>query len=430
MSETIQKRLLQNGTRVLLIPKPGARSVMILVLYGVGSRDESEIEAGAAHYSEHMVYRGTKSFRNQTALTRVIEAVGAKWNAFTGEEFTGYYLQLDARRAELAVQMLSELSIHPLFRKKDVDHERGAILQEARKFLDVPSERCDYMLKAMAFPGHPLGRPIIGTTETISAFSRDSLLDFRSAYYVPESAVIAVVGKFDEKELMPMLQAGFGKASPDPSRAEPRLAPDGRIAMPKVDFLAKETVEEASFELGFPAYSRDDDRQDATAILLHVLGVGMSSRLMANLRTKHGLTYGIGAGLESFVDTGVASVSSGVRLEKALMAVQLTIDELLKLKERGITERELADAKGHITGNTAIACEGIPFLAQHYAIQELLCTHKRTIEEELAGIAAVTRGQVLAVARDLFRTSRANLAMVARKANTTKLLKQLERLGD
>lgn len=430
MAQVVNKIQLSNGTRVLLVPRAEAQSVFVQVAYAIGSRWETDEIAGAAHFIEHMMFKGTARRTNSTALSRELDAVGADFNAYTSEESTAYHIRLSAHRFDLAADMLADMVLSSLFRPDDIESERGVILQEARKYLDIPDHRAGYLLNEMAYPGHGLGRPIIGTIESITTLDRDALLAFRGTHYVPANCVITVAGKFDSRVVVTTLNSTFGRC-PIVERAARATVSPVRPDGARVEFLRKETVEETTINLGFRGPCGHEDPHRPTMMLMaNALGGTMSSRLFEAIREKNGLSYNPSASIDSNIGVGTLEAGADVDAERADLAMSLFVDELLRLKDHGFTEQELSDAKENMRGGIALAFESVTAVAKFSANQELFCVHPSTIEDRLAALDAVTCEDVLQAAREVIRTSNANVAVIAKDGDAELYMRQLERLGE
>lgn len=285
-----QKSTLKNGTRVIMVPSHDTQACTVLVLFEVGSRYESAKLAGASHFVEHMMFKGTKRRPTTMDISRDLDSVGADYNAFTGKDYTGYYIKLNAAKTELAVDMLNDMLFHSAYAHEECEREREVIKEEINMYEDNPMMLSEELLEGLVYDG-TLSRPIAGTHRTMDGIDRAALLRWRDAYCVPSRMVIAVAGKIDGR-IMKMLEAGFGRV-PEPKKRPPAFASSTlRGGGPRLALKQKET-EQIQFALGFPGYPYGHPKMAALSVLSVILGGGMSSRLFTQIRERRGLAYSV-----------------------------------------------------------------------------------------------------------------------------------------
>ncbi len=409
--DEIKRTKLTNGTRVILVPRRESGVVTVQVLVGIGSRDESPELNGAAHFIEHTMFKGTKRRPNTMAISRELDAVGADYNAFTDREYTGYYVKLQAAKVALAVDVVADMLLNSQFRTEDLDSERKVIIEEVRRYLDDPSGLAFDKLYDVMFPGIALGRPIVGTVETVTGLDREALVGFRDRYYVPANTVVTVAGRFDETYTMGLLEHGFGvqgAAFVRSGRGDRYCAPPAKVVMHK-----KADAEQANVAMGFMAYGHDDPRLPTLKVLSNVLGGTMSSRLFENVREKHGLAYAIGSSASTHHGVGTLEIGAGLAKDRLEPAIDLIVQELAKLQTGGITEEELHRAQENIRGGAALQHESASAIASFYGYRETLRLPAKSIERTLDEIAAVTTENVRAVIDDVVDKNRLALVIVS-----------------
>ena len=431
MQENVKKIVLMNGVRVLLIPRAGVESVLVEVMLDVGSRQESSALGGTAHFLEHLAFRGTEGRPSSAqVIFRELDNVGAAFNASTDRDQTKYHVRLGAEQLPFAVDLLADMTLHPLLRSEYIEAERGPILEEARACLDDPGERVTDALYAVTYPGMALGRPIIGTIETISALNRDRLLGFRARHYLPERTIVVIVGKFDEAVALRLVEDSFGAWHPGCAsmvRPEALIEP---VTQPQVVLLDRPESEQANIALGFRSYGHGHPRLAALDLLALILGGTASSRLFVSVRGERGLAYNVSADTTTYRGTGLLTVASGINQDKLEAGLGVIVNELVKLKAEGVTEEELRCVKAHARGQLALATENSRFFSTFHGNEEMFSPTPRTLGGYLAALDAVTRTDLLEVARDVIKTSAFRLVMDGPFDDPEPYLALAAKLGD
>jgi len=420
-----QKTVLPNGMRVLCVPKNDTEAVTLFVMFGVGSRYETNAMAGASHFIEHMMFKGTKKRPTARTISRELDAVGADYNAFTSKEYTGYYIRLHADHGQLAVGMLHDLVFRSTFNQKEIERERGVILEEIKMYEDNPSAHVSEMLDEHLYSGCPLMRNIAGSRKTVGALTRKDIMRYWKGHYVPEKTVIAIAGRVDDR-LMRRAARLFGSVPKSGKRAKgyhrARFAPKEQ----KLILKYKET-EQAQFALGFPAFPYRHPKRSALSLLAVVLGGGMSSRLFTEVREKRGLAYSIHAGATAHLDVGDLSVQAGLNSEKVEEGIRTIMRVLGKASRSGITAEELKRAKEFMKGKIILGLENSNELAEFYARQELLTGKIETAEEKIDTLMKVRHNQVNLVARQVLRPSKMAAAVIGPYSDQDRLERILRR---
>lgn len=402
---------LKNGIPVHLIPFAGTEAVTVLVLVKVGSRYESAEMNGATHFIEHLMFKGTKKRPTAMDISRTLDRVGAEYNAYTGKERTGYYVKIDARKTDLAVDMLYDMAFKSLYEKKELDKERGVIVEEMNMYKDNPMIEVENLMESALFEGSTLGWEILGTPETVRNMPREKIIAYRDAHYVPSRIVIAIAGKVTP-EVRPLLERTFG------SLKEPKIAPNSfepfttlpSSKIPRVHVQEK-PLQQIQVALGFPSYPRGDKRNTAVVLLATILGGGMSSRLFISVRERQGLAYDIRAGNDAYQDTGAFTIKAGLDRARLPLALKTIRAELRKIVKNGVTAQELKDAKEQLRGRMLLRFEDSSDRAEWYGNQELFLGKVETPEERMKALAHVTAAQVKQVAKEIFNEK--NLAIGA-----------------
>jgi predicted Zn-dependent peptidase len=410
----VARTVLPGGLRVITESLPAVRSAAFGIWAGVGSRDESAGHIGATHYLEHLLFKGT---RRRTALdiSAAMDAVGGELNAFTAKEYTCYYARVLDADLPLAIDVLSDMVTGSLLEPKEVDAERGVILEEIAMNDDDPTDTVHEAFAAQLFGDTPLGRPILGSVDSINAITRDQIAAHYAAKYTPDHLVVAASGRVDHDEVVELTRAAFepvltGDARPVP----PRLAAqhDGEQGEPGTGVrLVSRTIEQANLVLGCEGLARTDERKYALGVLNAALGGGMSSRLFQEVREKRGLAYSVYSFSSQHADTGIWGVYVGCLPAKADEVLAICRDEIAKVIDGGLTDAELDRGKGQLRGSIVLGLEDPSSRMSRLGKSELVYPNLEPVDEILAAIEAVSHDEIRAIAADVLARPKA-LAVV------------------
>ena len=399
----IQHFKLKNGMQAILVPQKGATSMTFMVFARVGSRYETKAVNGASHFIEHLMFKGTKRRPNTLAISKELDRYGAEFNAFTGKDLTAYYIKMDAAHTPLAVDLLHDMLFHSLYDPKEIDRERGVIVEEINMYEDNPQTLMEDVLEATLYPKSTLGWNIAGPREVIRSISREDLIAYRDRYYIPSRMAVAVAGKIGAGT-RGLLEKTFGKVAEPKQPADkpfaPFMAPE--TLQKPVDYRAKKT-EQIQLGLAFHGLAYQDPRMPAMNLLSTILGGTMSSRLFIEVRERRGLCYSIHAAHQPFEDTGMFAVLAGLdrsRLDEAIKVIRQELDKTVKT---AVGADELRRAKDHIRGKLMLAFEDSASQANWYGKQWIFEKKLETPEERLRKIERVTPAQIRSLARELFR---------------------------
>jgi predicted Zn-dependent peptidase len=405
----IERATLPNGIRIVTEAMPYVRSVSLGVWIGAGSRIERGPENGLSHFLEHMVFKGTKN-RSAEDIARSVDSVGGGLDAFTSKELVSFNTKTMDEHLPLALDILAELVVNPLLREEDLEKEKSVILEEIKMEADQPEFVLHETFISNFWKGHGLGKPILGTRDSVKKFRTDTLREFHSRVYSPSNMVITAAGNLDHDKLTKLISDKFGGLEPRPA-----LAPD---SLPKahapIILKKKESLEQVHITLGVPAYRMAHELRYPLYILNTVLGGGMSSRLFQNIREKQGLAYAVYSELSLFSDTGCFTVYAGTAAETAKQVISSVMEELRLLKEELISEDELRRAKDHLKGSLLLGMESTPSHMSNLARQELYFENFMTLDDMLENMENVKRDEVQAIAQAFFRTEDIALAMLGK----------------
>ncbi len=420
----MQKYTLKNKTRVILTPLKGTKAVTILVLYGVGSRYESEELAGMSHFLEHMMFKGTTKRPNTLALSKELDQVGAQFNAYTGKDQTGYWIKVNSEHLDLGLDMLSDMLHNSKFDAEELNREKGTIIEEINMYEDTPARHVESLLEEIVFKGNTLARDIAGSKKTVSSTTREKMLAYWQKKYSPQSCVISIAGKFNLNQLKKNLVKYFGQ---EMSQSKKKSFVKFREFQNKPQLkLQYKKTEQVHLSFGFTGPKLADKDLMATQLLSVILGGSMSSRLFINIRERHGLCYYIRASHDPVQDTGIFNISAGLDKKRIFTAIELILEEIRKTKNQGITLEELSKAKEFLKGHLILEMEDSSSVADWYGRQELMLNKTKTPEEKIKQLMAVKKTFIDAVAKKIFQTSKLNLALIGPFKKEQEFLKLLK----
>ncbi|MEV0027747.1 pitrilysin family protein [Nocardia sp. NPDC050793] len=402
MSDTgVRRTVLPGGLRVVTEHVPGVRSASIGVWVGVGSRDEGRTVAGAAHFLEHLLFKATPS-RSALDIAQAMDAVGGELNAFTAKEQTCYYAHVLDEDLSLAVDLVSDVVLNGLCRAVDVDVERQVVLEEIAMRDDDPEDLVGDAFLTALFGDHPIGRPVIGSVQSIEAMQAGQLRSFHVRRYRPDRMVVAVAGNVEHDHTVELVHRAFeSRLDPDVEpapRREGRFRPHG---VPELERSYRDS-EQAHLAFGVRAFGRHEgDLRWPLSVLNTVVGGGLSSRLFQRIREERGLAYSVYSSVDTFADTGAFSVYIGCQPENLGQVAGLARGVLEEVAEHGVTDAECARAKGSLRGGLVLGLEDSASRMNRIGRSELSYGNHRSVSETLARIDAVTTDEVTAIARTL-----------------------------
>ncbi len=387
---------LPNGLRVISQDMPSVRSVSVGMWVDAGSRDENPVEAGASHFLEHLLFKGSDRLSAQ-AIAEAFDAVGAQHNAFTSKEYTSYWAKLRDADLPLATEILSEMLIRPAFRQEEIDSERHVVMEEINMNEDDPTDVAHEMFVRSLWAGHPLAPPILGTRNSITEMTRDTIAGYWGRRYSPQSVVVAAAGRVDHAELVAQIESHMGEWSgPTIDRQVSPAEPHAEVNVTRRD------TEQAHLVFGGEALTRDDERRWALTVVDHVLGGGMSSRLFREIREQRGLAYAVHSFRLPFKDSGAFAIYVGTTPTQTSEVLKLIRSELDKMMQDGLTEEELRRAKGHVAGALALSLEDSGSRMNRLGRNELTGIEQLSVDEIVARVEAVDLDEALHVARDVY----------------------------
>src|SRR5574343_476079 len=372
-----QKKL-ENDIRIITVPMLDNPDVTILVMVETGSEYEKKETSGLSHFLEHMMFKGTPRRPKSIDISRELESLGAHYNAFTGNEYTGYYAKVAKDHLDTAIDIVSDIYLNPLLDQKEIDKEKGVIIEEMKMYQDMPHRHIHHIFSELVYGDQPAGRNIVGNENTINSFNRDDFKKYLDEHYVAESTIVVVSGNFDENETVNKIEKIFSGIS------------NGS----KTKKIKK------------------DEKDPVLSVLGAILGSGMSSRLFQKLREEMGVCYYVRAGNDSYTDHGMFTISAGVDVKRVEEVIKTLLDECRKIADEGVSRDELKKVKDYITGSFVLGLETSDSRAEYVAMNEIMKGKIESPDEEIAKIQNVSASDVQEMARAIFKDDKLNLAII------------------
>ena len=399
-TRNIRRTVLPNGLLVLTEVMPNVRSVSMGVWIRTGSRDEPLELNGISHFVEHMVFKGTTT-RNARQFAREVDSIGGNLDAFTGKENICFNIKVLDDNIALALELLSDLVLHPTFTPEDISREQGVILEEIKMDEDSPDYLVHETFTQNFWKGHALGRPTLGTLKSVPSFTQPIVFDFYNACFTPRNMVFSAAGNLEHECFVAQVAERFTGLAASSGTAPARPAAPATYA--SITLKRKKSLEQVQLCLGVPAPPVDSPTRYAVYLLNSILGSGMSSRLFQTIREDRGLAYSIYSETSPFRDTGALSIYAGTSAEKTPEVIRLTIEELRRLKEDPVPEAELRRAKDQLKSNIVLGLESSSSRMSNLARQEMYFGRFFPVDEITAEVEAVTTAEIQTLARQLFR---------------------------
>jgi predicted Zn-dependent peptidase len=418
-----RKIILKNGLRIITVPQRNTQSLTVLVLVGTGSKYEEKEENGISHFLEHMYFKGTKKRPTSKIIAETLDKVGGIYNAFTSEEYTGYFAKVAAPHFDLALDWVSDIFLNSTLPEKEIEKEKGVVIEEIKMRYDHPMEYVQVLWPRLLYGDQPAGWDVAGREETVSKITRKKLLAYREKQYVAKNTIVALAGNFEEKAAVEKIKKYFSKIKKGEPRKKQKVIE--KQTKPEVLLHFRET-DQTHLCLGVRTFNLFHPKRYAQDLLAVILGGMMSSRLFEKIRTKLGLAYYIVTETEMNPDTGFLVTRAGLdnkRVEKGILAI---LEEYEKISKEKIPLSELKKAKDYLKGKTTLLLEPSDAKAFFYAGQELLEKKILTPKQIFEKIDRVSQNDLLSLAREIFRPEKLNLALIGpfkEKEKMKKLLK-------
>lgn len=405
----VEKKVLDNGLRVVLVPMENSEAVTIQILVGVGSNDEIKEINGISHFLEHLFFKGTKNRPNPGDIDREIDRIGASHNAITTKEMTGFWIKSSVKDFDTSLDIISDIILNPLFNEEEIEKERGVILQEINMYEDMPQQKVLRALPEVMYGNQPVGRETLGTKESVGMIKKSDILKFRTENYIAPNMVVIVSGGISKDEIIKKIEMVFSKIE-RPGKIE-KFDVDAPQSEPKVKIFDKK-IDQSHFAIGTKIFDMFDERRYALGILSAILGEKTSSRLFMEIRQKLGLAYYVWSTTWLMLKTGILIMRAGVSHDNLEKTIKKIIEIIGDIKNNGVAKKELDDTKGHIRGQMALGLETSDQVADFFGEQELFYGKMMQPEEILEKIEKVTQDDILRVAQEIFRPEKVSMAVI------------------
>jgi len=416
-----RKTILKNGLRVITVPQSGL-SATVLVLVEAGSKYETKAINGLSHFLEHLCFKGTVQRPTALAISSELDKLGAEYNAFTSQEYTGYYAKVMSRHLEKAIEIVADLYSNPVFNEQEIEKEKGVIIEEINMYEDLPPRRVAELFDELLYGDQPAGWPVGGRKEIIKKLQRADFLKYRQEHYVAKATVVVVVGHFLEEAIFEKIRKNFANVPAD--RKFGKVSTKDGQRKPQAMLQHKQS-DQTHLVLGCRAFSDFDERRFALEVLNDVLGGGMSSRLFQRVREQLGAAYYVRSTDSLYSDHGYWAAAAGVDHQKISVVIRAILEEMKKLTTDLVGDEELQRAKDHLSGQIVLGLETSDEQASFHGVQEVIRKKVFSPEEILKRIKAVRAQEVRQVARDIFQDKNLNLAIIGPFKDKAVFLKDL-----
>lgn len=419
-----RKTTLKNGLRIITAPQKSTKAVTVLVLVQTGSKYETKEKNGISHFLEHMFFKGTIKRPNTLAIAEALDRVGGEFNAFTDKEDTGYWAKVDGKHIDLALDWVSDVFLNSKLGKKEIEKEKGVIIEEINMYLDTPMFYIEDLWEELLYGDQPAGWGIAGNKKVIAKIKRKQFIDYILNHYLSKNVVIVVTGNIKKTEDLKIKIKNYfkdiktGRTKSKKHVIETQKKPETLVHYKKTD--------QTHLHLGVRAYDIFDSRRYILMLLSVILGGNMSSRLWISVREKEGLAYYIKTSFHGYTDSGYLVTKAGIDNNRVEKAIEIILKEYSKIVEEKVNKNELRKAKDYIRGRSILNMEDSSSQATFYGAQELLENRILTLEEKFVKIEAVTADDIRRVAKDIFRPEKLNLALIGPFKDREKFKKLLK----
>ncbi len=417
------KKVLPNGLRVITVPMKDNPTVTVLVLVSTGSKYETKKVNGISHFLEHMCFKGTTKRPKAIDISKELDALGSQYNAFTAQEYTGYYAKSDARHFKQILDVVSDVYLNSTFPDAEIEKEKGVIIEEINMYEDTPARHVQDLFMELLYGDTPAGWNIAGEKANILKMKREDFVTYKSKHYVPEATVMVVAGQVKEALVMKEVKKIFGNIPHSKKDQKTKVVEEQ--AKPEVLVSFKKT-DQTHFVLGVRSFDLFSKKNNVFSVLGGILGGGMSSRLFQKLREEMGVGYYVRAYNDTYTDHGVFQISAGVDNKRIEEVIKAVLVECKKLKEEKISEEELEKVKEFLIGNMKLSLESSDDIANFHGGQELLQGEIKNIEDKSAEIRKVKAVDIQNLAKEIFVDSKLNLALIGPFKDKTKFAEFLQ----
>lgn len=402
-------KTLPTGLKIITVPLTDTPTVTVLVMVEAGSKYETKEINGLSHFLEHMCFKGTEKRPTAFSISRELDSLGAQSNAFTSQEFTGYYAKSHKKHLAVLLDVVSDIYLNPQFNQKEIDKERGVVIEEINMYQDLPQKHVFDLFSSLLYGDQPAGWPIAGPKENIKSLSREDFLQYRDAHYVAEATTVIVSGSIDQTFVEEQIEKLFSSIST--RKKEEKIPTIEKQESPKI-FIEHKATDQTHLVLGVRTYPIGHKHMAALKVISGILGGGMSSRLFQKLREEMGVTYYVRAESDLYTDHGYLAVSAGVPKDRVIEVVEVLTKEFFKFTQEPVSSSELDKVKDYLIGTMYLELESSDALAEFYGYQSVLRQQLKTPDDFVEKIKAVTAEDISVVAKEIFIDSKLNLAII------------------
>lgn len=404
-----KKTTLKNGLRIITIPLRNTKAITVLILVGTGSKYEKKEINGISHLLEHMYFKGTKKKPSAVAIAETLDKIGGIYNAFTSEEFTGYFAKVDANHFEIALDWVSDIFLNSSLPEVEVKKEKGVIIEEINMYQDHPISYVQVLWSKLLYGDQPAGWPVAGEKESVNRIERADLVNYMKSQYAANSTIICVAGKIEETTAVKKIKKYFSKINA--TQPKSKLPVLEKQSKPSI-LLHHRQTDQTHLCLGVRGYNIFHPQKYVLELLAIILGGMMSSRLFEEIRTKLGIAYYIQTSVSAETDSGYLVTQAGIDNKNVEKAILTILKEYKKISQIKVPAKELKKARDCIKGKTILELESSDAQASFYGLQELLEKEILTPEEIFKKIDKVSQDDILKVAKDIFKPEKLNLALI------------------
>ncbi|MFA5228193.1 MAG: pitrilysin family protein [Candidatus Paceibacterota bacterium] len=404
-----RKTKLKNGLRIITVPQKETKTVTVLVLVGAGSKYESKNISGISHFLEHMFFKGTDKRKNPMEVAEELDRVGGEYNAFTGEEYTGYYAKVNHSNFLLALDWVSDIFLNSKIPSKELLKERGVIIEEINMYKENPMMYIGDLWKKVLYGDQPAGWDIAGTPENVLSISREDIKKYRENHYTASNTIVCIAGKINEDEAIKKVKTYFSKINSNLPKEKIKVVEKQKS--PKTKIIYKK-VNQVNVALGVRGYNINHPHKHTLDLISVILGGSMSSRLFKEIREKLGAAYYVRTYNYNDTDSGSLVTFAGVDKRKLNKVIEVILKEYKKLTKIKVSEKELKKAKEYIKGKAILAMESSDSQASFYGMQELLKNDIVSLDDTFKKIDKVTTNDIMMMAKDIFKNEKLNMALI------------------
>jgi predicted Zn-dependent peptidase len=409
---------LKNKLPLIVIPMLGTKTVTVLVVVKTGSKNEAKADSGLSHFVEHMFFKGTARRPNTLTLASELDALGGEYNAFTGKDYTGYFVKTEAHKLSEALDLLSDMLINSKFEAEEIEREKGVIIEEINMYEDNPMAQMEDVFEELLYGDTPAGRYTIGTKENVNSFKREDFKRYLKTQYGVNSTFVIVAGNVKLDQVAKSANKLFKDCPVNKFRSKAKLVEKQNAPALKIKIKA---IDQSHLSLGVRTFPMGHKDEFAVKILAVILGGSMSSRLFIELRERRGLAYYVRTRNEQYTDSGYLVTQAGVPKDKVEESARLIVEAYQKMVDEDVTIAELKRAKDLYSGRLAIQLEASDDVANWYAGRAVMERALVSPEEFLQKIKAVTISDIRRVAKNIFVEKNLNLAVIGSQADAKKL---------